>query len=443
MNTEQHETPVTELKRVVGVAGLAANVVNFSIGAGIFALPALIGIQLGGASLTGLVLCAIMFAAIILCYVEIGSRIKTTGGSYAYVEAAFGPFPAFMVNWLFFFGWSIFSDAAILNLVADSFGSLVPAFSGTGHKIILIFLLIVLMISVNVIGTRQGIFFVGVVTVVKLLPLFALMIFGWSHIGNAHWQLMPSLHGLESSALILFFAFAGFESSLSVSGEIKSPERTVPRGILLGGMLVLLIYLVVQIITQGVLGDQLEAVKDTPLASVAEKIFGPMGASMILIAAMVSGFSCVNGDVLCTSRLLYAGAEDNLYPKFLKKIHPRFATPHLAIITFAALIFLISCTGGFRELAVLASGALLLIYLAVVLAMIRLRFVRQEGTEKTFRIPGGLVVPMVAVASILWVLTNLSSRELISLALFVAGICLVYGIMRGTRKVIRTPRRDE
>src|SRR6478735_8515598 len=89
------------LKRVIGVPGLAATVVNFSIGAGIFALPALIGIQLGAAAIIGYVFCGIMFASIILCYVEIGSKVKKTGGSYAYVEAAFGPFAGFIINWLF------------------------------------------------------------------------------------------------------------------------------------------------------------------------------------------------------------------------------------------------------------------------------------------------------------------------------------------------------
>src|SRR6188768_2225754 len=108
------------LKRVIGVTGLALTVVNFSIGAAIYALPALIGIQLGAASVFGFVLCGLMFAAIMLCYVEIGSRVKTSGGSYAYVEKAFGPFAGFIVNWLFFFGWGILSDAAVMNIVTDS-----------------------------------------------------------------------------------------------------------------------------------------------------------------------------------------------------------------------------------------------------------------------------------------------------------------------------------
>ena len=98
------------LKRVVGVQGLALTIVNFTIGAGIFALPAIVGIQMGAFGIFSYVFCGIMLASIMLCYADIGTRVTSTGGSYAYVEAAFGPFAGFIVNWLFFFGWGILGD---------------------------------------------------------------------------------------------------------------------------------------------------------------------------------------------------------------------------------------------------------------------------------------------------------------------------------------------
>src|SRR5688572_27964885 len=138
------------LKRVVGVSALAFTVMNSTIGAGLYALPALIGIQLGAASVFGYVLCGLMFAAIMLCYVEIGSRVKTSGGSYAYVETAFGPYAGFVVNWLFFLGWGIIGDAAIMNIVADSIAILFPGFSDPLMRALLIAILIGLMMLINV-----------------------------------------------------------------------------------------------------------------------------------------------------------------------------------------------------------------------------------------------------------------------------------------------------
>ncbi|MEO8085652.1 MAG: amino acid permease [Bacteroidota bacterium] len=421
-----------ELKRVVGVPGLALTVVNFSIGAGIYALPALIGIQLGPASVFGYILCGLMFAAIMLCYVEIGSKVKTSGGSYAYVEKAFGPFAGFIINWLFFFGWCILSDAAIMNVVADSLTALFPILSQPLLRITLFAILLGLMILVNIRDSKQSVRFVEFVTIIKLLPLAALIIFGFKYIdyGNFRIDHLPSLKALDSSALILFFALAGFESSLNVSGEINNPERTVPRGVLIGGLIVFAFYVIIQMITQGILGEHLSEFKDAPLAEVANKIFGATGVTIILYAATLSGLGAVNGDVLASSRLLYAGSKDKLFPKFLGKVHPRFATPHWAIISFALLIFIFSVSGGFKQLAVLASGALLLIYLAVVLALIKLRMKKNEETEKSFKIPGGLVVPVIAIAAIIYVLSNLSSQEVISITVFVAAVCLIYFLMK-------------
>ena len=420
------------LKRVVGVMGLTATVVNLSIGGGIYVLPAIIGMQLGAASIIGYLLCGLMFTAIILCYVEIGSRIKTSGGSYAYVEAAFGPFAGFIVNWLFFFGWGILSSAAVMNIVADSLAVIFPIFSNPLMRLLLFTTLIGLMILINVRSSKLSVQFVGFVTLVKLIPLVGIIILGISYIqaDNLRWEELPSIKTFGDTALILFFAFAGFESSLSVSGEIKNPARTVPLGILFGGLIVFFIYILIQTVAQGVLGDDIELYKSAPLAAVGERIAGAAGVTILIIAAAVSGLGSVTGDVLASPRLLFAGANDGLFPKFLGKIHPRFETPYWAVIFYGGLILLFSLSGGFKQLAILASGALLLIYLAVILALIKFRIHHVESAEKSFKVPGGYLIPGLAIAAILYVLSNLSLQENISIAVFVVLICLIYFVMK-------------
>ncbi|MBK6838003.1 MAG: APC family permease [Bacteroidetes bacterium] len=149
---------------------------------------------------------------------------------------------------------------------------------------------------------------------------------------------------------------AGFESSLSVSGEIKDPKRKIPLAILLGGILAFSIYVLVQIVTQGVLGTEMSIYKDAPLAGIANRIAGTTGVTILLFAAAISGLGSVNGDVLASPRVLFAGAKDGLFPKFLGRVHPKFATPYLAVITFAIGIFVFAVSGGFKQLAILASG---------------------------------------------------------------------------------------
>src|ERR1700744_1115893 len=123
------ESPNEGLERVIGVPALAAITVNNTIGAGIYILPAAVSLQLGAAGVLGYVFCAAMLVTIILCYMEIGSRITNSGGSYVYVEKVLGPFAGFIVNWLFFFGWGVLGSAALINALADSLAVLVPGFA--------------------------------------------------------------------------------------------------------------------------------------------------------------------------------------------------------------------------------------------------------------------------------------------------------------------------
>jgi amino acid transporter len=405
------------------------------IGSGIFVLPAIIGMAMGAFGIFGYIFCSIMMAAIMLCYAEVGSKITTSGGSYAYVEKAFGNFPGFIINWLFFFGWGILASAAMMNIIADSLALLWPSLLNPFIRGILFFFLMGIMVVINIIGTKQANIFVKSISILKLFPIIGIIIFGFSHIkiDNLHWEKVPSLKTFSDTTLILFFAFAGFEASLGVSGEFKNPKKTVPLGIFLGGAIVLIVYLLLQTVTQGILGADIVAHKNAPLAAVAEKIIGPAGTTLLLFTAALSCFGGVSADVMATPRSLFACANDGMFPKFLGKVHSKFATPYLAIITYASLIFIFSVSGEFKQLAILASAALLLVYLSVILATIKLRRDKEDELEKTFKVPGGLIVPFIGMASILWLLTSLNKWEILSTIIFITTICLVYFVMKWMR----------
>ncbi|MBK8244795.1 MAG: amino acid permease [Saprospiraceae bacterium] len=424
------------LKREVDVAGLTLTIVNGTIGAGIFALPAIISIALGAFGIFSYLFCSIMMAAILLCYAEIGSRITTSGGSYAYVEAAFGTFPGYIINWLYFFGWSVLGSAALMNIIADSMATMFPIFYNSLARACFFFIIIGFIVLVNIRGVKQGVNFIKWITIIKLFPLFAIILFGFSKVeaSNLYWNELPSLKTFSNTALLLFFAFAGFETSLSVSGEIKNPTRTVPLGILFGGSIVFIIYVLIQTVAQGVIGLQMEAFKAAPLAAVAGQLIGPIGGTILLITAIISTFGNVSADVLSTPRLLFAGANDGIFPKFLTKIHAKFFTPHIAVITYASLIFLFSITGGFKQLASLASGAILIVYLSVILAAIKLRSNPNEDNNKKFKTPGGLIIPFIGIASIIWLLTSLSTIEMISIAIFIALTCVSFLMIKQIQK---------
>ncbi len=424
------------LKRIIGAPALALTIINFTIGAGIFALPALIGIQLGGFSIFAYLFCGLMLSFIMLCYAEVGTRITDTGGSYIYVRTALGDYAGFVINWIFFFGWGVLGDAAVLNIVADSLSVIFPVLGKFWIRSLLLFILIGIMALVNIWGAALGMVVVKLITIIKLLPILALIIFGFSDIepANLHWEHLPSFQTFGSTVLVLFFAFAGFETALNVSGEIKNPKRNIPLGILMGGIAIVIIFLLLQVVTQGILGSQMATVKDAPLAALAEKIIGHAGAEMILIATAISCFGSVFGDTLSSPRLLLAGAKDGMFPKFLAEIHPKFKTPYLAILIYCGLIFIFSVSGGFEQLAKLASACILTIYFAVIIATLKLRSNKDTLPTCTFRIPGGKVVPVAGAFAILWLFTSLSEWEIYATLIFIAIISVIYALMKRLRK---------
>jgi amino acid transporter len=159
-----------------------------------------------------------------------------------------------------------------------------------------------------------------------------------------------------------------------------------------------------------------------------------VGATILLITAAVSCFGSVSADVMATPRTLFACANDGMFPKFLGRVHPRFSTPHLAIITYASLILLFAISGGFKQLAVLASAAILLIYLAVILASIKLRRMKQPAPGKTFQVPGGLIIPCIGIAAISWLLTSLEKREILSTIIFIGALSVTYFLIKKLKK---------
>src|SRR5688500_4114894 len=316
------------LVRAIGVPGLAANAINLTVGAGIFALPAAVAAQLGPAAIVAYLVCALAVCLVFLCFAEAGSRVSRSGGAYAYVEAAFGPYAGFLVGTLLWFGFGVLSDAAIANVLVDSLASMAPWVGSPVPRAIVMIGIFAALALINVRGVRQGARFAVGVTLVKLLPLLILIVGGAFAIRAEHlaWTGLPPVEGIGAASLLLFFAFGGAETALTASGEIRDPARTVPRGILLGIAGILLLYLGLQTVAQGVLGPDLPRAQAAPLATTADRVFGGWGRALLVAGAVLSVFGNIAGDVLAMPRALYASARDGVLPLALARVHPRFQT---------------------------------------------------------------------------------------------------------------------
>jgi amino acid transporter len=235
---------------------------------------------------------------------------------------------------------------------------------------------------------------------------------------------------IGASALILFFVFSGAESALNASGEIKNPEKTVPRGIFLGMGIILFLYLGLQTVAQGVLGSELGNNLDAPLSATAEIVFGSWGGKMIIVGTAISIFATLSGDILVTPRVIFASARDGNLPKILAKVHPKYRTPYVSVIVFAVFMFIIATSGTFSTLAVLASGSILLIYAGVSLSVLKVRKRDGAPTKDQFTIPGKGTVPILSLLLISWVLLQMTGEEALGLLGLVGISTTIALIMR-------------
>lgn len=418
------------LVRAIGVRALGISIVNLVVGGGIFVLPGLIAVRLGPAAIVAYLVCSLAVALVFLCFAEIGSRITRSGGAYAYIEEAFGPFAGFIASMLFWFGWSALSDAAITVAMVETMALAFPMLAEPVPRGIFIIALFTFLAVVNIMGVKSGVRLFIFNTMAKLVPLVLLLAVGlfainFENLAITEW---PSISSIGAGAIVLFFAFAGAESGLSASGEIKNPSKTVPMGLLVGLTGILALYVGLQTVAQGVLGAELANNIEAPLAAVATEVFGEWGAKMLLVGGVISIYSTVSGDMLSAPRVVFASARDNNLPKFLATVHPKYKTPYVSVIFFAAVVCTFALSGTFKPLAVLASGSILVIYGGVSLAVLRLRHRDGEPSAGQFKLPFGAAVPVLSCLVVGWLLWQLTAGEAIGLAAMVGISALVYAI---------------
>jgi APA family basic amino acid/polyamine antiporter len=420
------------LLREIGVRRLTASVINITIGAGIFVLPAVVAERLGAAAPIAYVVCAALMALIVLCFASAGSRVSLTGGLYAYVEVAFGPFVGFLAGVLYWLMAS-FAVASVASAFAGSVGVLwSPASAGVGRAAVLAGLFAALAI-VNVRGVSVGARLVEVVTAAKLVPLLVFVLAGVWFVHGEYlvWPGLPSAADVGRTAIVLIFAFVGVEVALVPSGEIADPPRTVPRALFLALATTTTLYLLVQGVAQGLLGPSMSTFKAAPLAEAASRVLGAAGRLLVLAGAAVSMFGHVSGDMLGSPRVLFAFGRDGIFPDALARVHPIYRTPHLAIVVHALIVATLAISSSFTQLAILANVAALSLYLMCVAASFELqrRDVRAGGTP--FKVPGGPIIPVLAASAILWVLAHATWKEL-GVEAVVLTIAAIFFVARKT-----------
>ena len=420
------------LLRAIGARRLTASIVNVTIGAGIFVLPAIVAAGLGRAAPLAYLLCAGVMALIVTCFASAGSRVSLTGGLYAYVEVAFGPYVGFLTGVLYVLA-AVFAVASVASAFAGSVGAVWPVASGAAPRAALLTVLFALLAMINIRGVAPSGRLIESITVAKVLPLVLFVGAGLLYIAR-HGPAdrvaasLPAATALGRTSIVLIFAFIGVEVALVPSGEIRDPAVTVPRALFSALTITTVLYLAIQYVAQALLGPALPDSTVAPLADAAGRMLGRGGTLLMLAGAVISMFGYVSGDMLGSPRSLFAFGRDGMLPRVFARVHPRYRTPDVAIAVYAIVVGCLAISSTFAQLAVLANVASLSMYLLCVVGSWQLqrRDVRAGGLP--FSTPGGPIVPALAAGSIIWILAHATWHELAVEALVLAAASAFYAI---------------
>ena len=366
MNTNaprsQEMRPATpELPRVLGLFSIVAIVVGTMIGSGIFINPAKVAKDVGTPEL----MMAVWIVGGILSFfgalslAELGAAFSQAGGIYIYLREAYGTMIAFL------FGWTLFLvvEAGTLATLAVGFSTkYLPYFvklSGLQGKVVAAALILILAM-VNYTGVKKGALVMNFLTSIKFIALIGIcvvvFIFAKGSTGNffsASSGAQPAGGVLGSFGVALvaaLWAYKGWETSTYSAGEIRNPQKKLPLGLFIGSASVIFLYILANLAYLYVFPASRMAQSDRIAADAMQAAVGPVGASIIALIILTSITGTCNGHLMTSPRALYAMAKDGLFFKSVAKIHPKYLTPHLAIIVLAVWGIVLSTSGTFEQL---------------------------------------------------------------------------------------------
>ncbi|HEY7611758.1 MAG TPA: APC family permease [Gemmatimonadales bacterium] len=414
------------LRRVIGTGGLAASIVNIVVGGSIFVLPAVLARELGTAAPAAYLTGAVVMGLVTLAFAEAGRRTVRSGGPYAYVESAFGRYPGFLAGLLTWLA-VVFACAAVAAALVDSLSTTVPLLQVPVARGAALLLLFAVLGAVNVRGVRAGTRLASAAAIAKSagLILFVLLAARYVRGDNLDWTWPADAGGLGRATVLTMFALAGMEVPLCAGGEIRDPARTVPRA--LGGALVfvVLLYVGIHLVAQGVLGPRL-ADSQAPLADALAQ----GGRTLLLAVGAISMFGYLAGDTLGASRILFAFGRDGLLPRRLAAVHAVTRAPHVAIIVHALAAALLAMTGSFAVLAPVATVAIIVVYVGCCAAAWAL-------AGRTSPVAG--VVPLLAIAALLWVASHSTGSEFLAVGVVLMAGSLIYLVGHRSTTVTERP----
>lgn len=365
------------LRRDIGFFGSAFLSFNGVVGAGIFALPATLYTQFGAFSPWLFPLFGALVLIVAYPFSRLAAYHPASGGPVMYT-AAFGPLVSFQIGWIYYVARST-ALAANSNVFVTYAASLWAPLAEGLPRVLAIVTLCGTLTFVNIVGVKRAIRALDALTILKATPLLIFAIWALISFGEAVPAPgpLPELSGIEAAALLVFYAFVGFENSVVPAGETADPRRTIPRALITTLVATMTLYFLVQLAYVAVMPRG--AGGDAPLVEFGTRLAGPLGGLILTAAALFSLTGNIMGGLTATPRTTFALARDGLLPAWFGRVSERFATPANSVLFMGVLTTLLALSGSFVWLAVVSTLARMIVYSASIAALPGTRRRAAEG----------------------------------------------------------------
>ena len=404
------------LPRVLGLWDFMAIVIGGVIGSGIFLVPKSIATVLPSPLL---MLSVWVFGGLLsffgaLVFAELGAAMPEAGGMYVFLREAYGPLLSFLFGWTLFL---VIDSGAIATLTVAFASRYLPYFFKMSPLVIkaVSVAFIVFLAAVNIAGVRAGANLQNVLTIIKTSALIIvsgiIFVFGKGSAANfvspAPDLGSPGILGAFGIGLVaVLWAYKGWESSTYSAGEVKKPERNIPLGILLGTLVIIVVYVLVNLAYLYVLPVG-EIAKSDRIASDALKLVtGPVGGSLIALVILFSIMGAANQNILCSPRVYFAMARDGLFFKRIADAHPKYLTPYVSIVAISVWSIILSLFfGTFEQLFTYVVFGQWIFFGLTVAAVIILRKKRPD-MPRPYRTWGYPFTPIFFILAALFISLN-------------------------------------
>ncbi|MCD6367720.1 MAG: amino acid permease [Candidatus Aenigmarchaeota archaeon] len=406
-----------ELKRALGLLETSFYGIGLILGAGIYALIGKAAGISGNAVWISFIFAAFIATLTALSYCELSAMFPKAGAEYVYVQKTFGRrWLSFLVGWLFLFT-IVFGAAA----VALGFGGYLSALLSPIVKIPAIIgasILVIVMTAVNLYGIEQSSKLNIIFTALEAFGLIFIIALGIGHFGNVNYLELPPGEGIGSifvAAALIFFAYVGFEDIANIAEEVKKPEKTLPRAIVISVVVTTILYILVAISAISILDWKTLGQSGAPLADVAETAL-PGSSSLLGTIALFSTGNTVLILLITISRMLYGMAREGALPRFFSKVGKR-KTPWISGIASMIIILGLIMTGNIRSVAEVSNFTILAVFISVNASLIYLRY-SKPYLPRPFKVPLNIgrfpIIPSLGIAFSLFLMANFSAKIILS-----------------------------